>query len=189
MSVSLQKGQKVSLTKDAPDLTEINVGLGWDVNRRGSGQFDLDAAAISLRNGRFVSDDDLCYFRHRNKKTSAIYHNGDNLTGVGDGDDEVISVKLDKVDPDVDAIIFVVNIYSAKTRKQNFGMVENAFIRLVNARTKQELYRYDLSAGSVDDAVALTFARVYRHNGEWKFAAIGEGLKVCEIGQIASAYR
>lgn len=189
MSISLQKGQKVSLSKDAPNLTDVMVGLGWDVNRRGGSAFDLDAAAIVLRNGKFVRDKDLCYFGNKHHRNDPVYHHGDNLTGAGEGDDEVISVKLNQLDADIDKIVFVVNIYSAESRGQNFGMVQNAFIRLADERTGQEFLRYNISDGVVGDCPALIFAEMYKHNGEWKFNAIGNGIKESRIQTIAERYR
>ena len=151
MSVNLQKGQKVSLTKEAPQAHRILVGLGWDAKKKGlfggGSDFDLDASCFALRNGRLTSKKDICYFGNRNVMKKAIYHHGDNLTGAGDGDDEQITVDLDKLDSDVDKIVFVVNIYMAKMRRQSFGDVKNAFIRLVDEKTDTELFRYNLSDG------------------------------------------
>ena len=181
--ISLQKGQKVSLSKEAPGLSKIIVGLGWDVmKKRGlfgfgssSGQdCDLDASVICCRNGFFSSKDDLVYFGNKHHSSGAIKHCGDNLTGEGDGDDEQIIVELDKVPADIDKIIVVVNIYSAHSRKQDFGMVENAYIRLVNNITGQEICRCDLSE-DYGTNTALVMGELYRHNGDWKFKAIEAG--------------
>lgn len=192
MSVNLQKGQKVSLTKEAPQAHRILVGLGWDAKKKGlfggGTDFDLDASCFALRNGRLTSKKDICYFGNRNVMKKAIYHHGDNLTGAGDGDDEQITVDLDKLDSDVDKIVFVVNIYMAKMRRQSFGDVKNAFIRLVDENTGAELFRYNLSDGSVDKVAGLIFAELYKYNGEWKFNAIGEGTKEASVEKLASLY-
>lgn len=192
MSVNLQKGQKVSLTKEAPQAHRILVGLGWDAKKKGffdgGSDFDLDASCFALRNGRLTSKKDICYFGNKNVMKNAIYHHGDNLTGDGDGDDEQITVDLDKLDSDVDKIVFVVNIYMAKKRRQSFGDVKNAFIRLVDENTGAELFRYNLSDGSVDKVAGLIFAEIYKHNGEWKFNAIGEGTKEASVEKLASLY-
>lgn len=192
MSVNLQKGQKVSLTKEAPQAHRILVGLGWDAKKKGffgGAQFDLDASCFALRNGRLVSKKDICYFENKDVMKKAIHHHGDNLTGAGDGDDEQITVDLDKLDSDVDKIIFVVNIYMAKMRRQSFGDVKNAFIRLVDENTGNELFKYNLSDGSVDNVAGLIFAELYKYNGEWKFNAIGEGTKEDSVEKLASLYR
>lgn len=192
MSVNLQKGQKVSLTKEAPQAHRILVGLGWDAKKKGffggGSDFDLDASCFALRNGRLTSKKDICYFGNKNVMKNAIYHHGDNLTGDGDGDDEQITVDLDKLDSDVDKIVFVVNIYMAKMRRQSFGDVKNAFIRLVDENTGAELFRYNLSDGSVDKVAGLIFAEIYKHNDEWKFNAIGEGTKEASVEKLASLY-
>lgn len=192
MSVNLQKGQKVSLTKEAPQAHRILVGLGWDAKKNGlfegGSDFDLDASCFALRGGRLTSKKDICYFGNRDVMKKAIHHHGDNLTGAGDGDDEQITVDLDKLDSDVDKIVFVVNIYMAKMRRQSFGDVKNAFIRLVDENTGAELFRYNLSDGSVDKVAGLIFAELYKHNDEWKFNAIGEGTKEASVEKLASLY-
>ena len=193
MSVSLSKGGKVSLAKAASDagvasLTKVVVGLGWDVNRYDGGdKFDLDASAFMLgANGKVRSDADFIFYG--NKNGQGVTHTGDNTTGEGDGDDEQITVDLDKLDSDVDKIVFVVNIYMAKMRRQSFGDVKNAFIRLVDENTGAELFRYNLSDGSVDKVAGLIFAELYKHNDEWKFNAIGEGTKESSVEKLASLY-
>lgn len=192
MSVNLQKGQKVSLTKEAPQAHRILVGLGWDAKKKGffggDADFDLDASCFALRNGRLMSKKDICYFGNRDVMKKAIHHHGDNLTGAGDGDDEQITVDLDKLDADVDKVVFVVNIYMAKMRRQSFGDVKNAFIRLVDENTGAELFRYNLSDGSVDKVAGLIFAELYKYNDEWKFNAIGEGTKEASVEKLASLY-
>ena len=192
MSVSLQKGQKVSLTKEAPQVHKVLVGLGWDAKKKlglfGGDDFDIDASCFVLRNGHLASKKDICYFGNRGSKSKAVYHHGDNLTGAGDGDDEQISVDLDKLDSDVDKIVFVVNIYGSKLKRQSFGDVKNAFIRLVDESNGTEIFRYNLSDGSVDKVAGLIFAELYKHNGEWEFNAIGEGTKEASVESLAKLY-
>ena len=192
MSVNLQKGQKVSLTKEAPQAHRILVGLGWDARKRGlfggGSDFDLDASCFALRDGRLTSKKDICFFGNKEVMGRAIYHHGDNLTGEGEGDDEQITVNLDQLDANVDKIVFVVNIYMAKLRRQSFGDVKNAFIRLVDENTGAELFRYNLSDGSVDKVAGLIFAELYKYNGEWKFNAIGEGTKESSVEALARLY-
>lgn len=192
MSVNLQKGQKVSLTKEAPQAHRILVGLGWDAKKKGffggGSDFDLDASCFALRDGRLTSKKDICYFGNIDVMKKAIHHHGDNLTGAGDGDDEQITVDLDKLDSDVDKVVFVVNIYMAKMKGQSFGDVKNAFIRLVDENTGVELFRYNLSDGSVDKVAGLIFAELYKYNDEWKFNAIGEGTEEASVEKLASLY-
>ncbi|MBQ1516674.1 MAG: TerD family protein [Clostridia bacterium] len=180
MAVSLSKGSKISLAKVAADagisggLTKIMVGLGWDVNRYdGGAEFDLDAAAFMLgANGKVRSSDDFIFYNQ--KVGPGVEHMGDNRTGEGEGDDEVINVDLNAIPADVAKVSFTVTIDQAEARKQNFGMVENSYIRVVDAASGTELVRYDLGEDfSVETAVVV--ADLYRHNGEWKFNAIGMG--------------
>ncbi|MBR1420435.1 MAG: TerD family protein [Selenomonadaceae bacterium] len=176
MAVSLKKGQKVDLTKGNPSLKHLLIGLGWDVNKYDGGKdFDLDAAAFLLgANGKVPSDDYFVFFN--NKKNSGVEHMGDNLTGAGDGDDEEIKVNLDQVPANVDRIEFTVTIYEATERKQNFGQVSNAFIRVVDSDKNEELIRYDLGEDfSIETAVVV--GAIYRQAGEWKFQAIGSGFE------------
>ena len=178
MAVSLKKGQKVDLTKTNPGLKEVLVGLGWDINRYDGGKdFDLDASAFLLgANGKVASDDDFVFYGNLKHKSGGVEHLGDNLTGAGEGDDEQIKIFLDKVPADVQKIDFTVTIYEADERKQSFGQVENAFIRVVNAATNEELIRYDLGEDfSIETAVVV--GELYRHGGEWKFNAIGSGFE------------
>ena len=179
MAVSLSKGGKVSLAKVAADagissLTKIMVGLGWDVNRYdGGAQFDLDAAAFLLAGtGKVRSSDDFIFYNQ--KVGPGVEHMGDNRTGEGEGDDEVINVDLNAIPADIERVSFTVTIDQAEQRNQNFGMVENSYIRVVDAASGTELIRYDLGEDfSVETAVVV--ADLYRHNGEWKFNAIGSG--------------
>ncbi len=176
MPISLKKGQKVSLTKDAPGLTKVVVGLGWDVNAYDTGgDFDLDAAEFLLGDsGRVISSDDFVFYGNLKHTSGAVEHLGDNLTGAGDGDDEQIKVDLTKVPNPVARIAFTATIYEAEERRQNFGMVSNAFIRIYNEASGEELLRYDLGEDfSIETAVV--FGELYKNNGEWKFNAIGSG--------------
>ena len=176
MAVSLQKGQKVDLTKGNPNLSKIVVGLGWDVNKYSGGyDFDLDAAAFLLgANGKVTSDADFVFYNNLKHASGSVMHLGDNLTGSGEGDDEQIKVDLTKVPANIDKIDFTVTIYDADVRQQNFGQVSNAFIHIVDEVTNQELIRYDLGEDfSIETAVVV--GELYRKNGEWKFNAIGSG--------------
>lgn len=178
MAVSLSKGQKVDLTKGNPGLSKIIVGLGWDTNKYdGGADFDLDAAAFLLAaNGKVASDSDFVFYGNLKHSYGGVEHMGDNLTGEGDGDDEQIKVNLAAVPASVDKIGFTVTIYEAESRKQNFGQVSNAYIRIVDETSNAELIRYDLGEDfSVETAVVV--GELYRNNGEWKFNAIGSGFQ------------
>ena len=176
MAISLQKGQKVDLTKGNPSLTKIMVGLGWDVNAFDTGgDFDLDTAAFLLTDaGKVSSSDDFVFYGNLSHKSGSVTHMGDNLTGAGDGDDEQIKIDLSLVPPTVTRIAFTCTIYEAEKRHQNFGQVSNAFIRIYNEENGEELLRYDLGEDfSIETAVV--FGEVYRNGEEWKFNAIGSG--------------
>ena len=176
MAVSLAKGQKVDLTKTNPGLKEVLIGLGWDTNRYDGGHdFDLDAAAFLLGgNGKVTSDADFVFYNNLKHSSGSVEHLGDNLTGEGDGDDEEIKIDLSKVPAEIEKIDFTVTIHEAEERKQNFGQVENAFIRIVDATNNNELIRYDLGEDfSIETAVVV--GELYRNNGEWKFQAVGSG--------------
>lgn len=195
MSVKLQKGQKVSLSKENAGLSRIFVGLGWDEVKKSRGFFgsraqdiDCDAFALLLQNGRLMAKEDIVYFGKLTHYTGSVQHMGDNLTGAGDGDDEQIMIDLNAVPAQYDRIVLAVNIYQAFARKQHFGMIENAFIRLVDARNNKEICIYNLTE-NYSGATAMLFGEVYRHNGEWKFNAIGQGTTDGDIGQFASRYR
>lgn len=188
MAISLQKGQKVNLTKsDGRKLTRIMVGLGWDAVEQEGGffkklfsgkkNFDCDASVFICKNGRIASVDDIVYFGNLEHKTGAVKHMGDNLTGEGEGDDEEIYVDLNKLPADYDKLVFVVNIYKAIDRKQSFGMIKNAFIRIVDEESGEELCRYNLSGGDYDGMLAMVVGEVYRRGSDWKFNAIGNGTK------------
>ena len=176
MAINLKKGQKVDLTKTNPGLTKIMVGLGWDTNKYdGGADFDLDASAFLLgENGRANSEADFVFYGNQKHASESVIHCGDNKTGEGEGDDEQILVDLSKVPAEISKIAFTVTIYDYETRKQNFGQVSNAFIRIVNTANNEELIRYDLSEDfSIETAVVV--AELYRNNGEWKFSAVGSG--------------
>ena len=178
MAVNLSKGQKVDLTKGNPGLSKIIVGLGWDTNKYdGGADFDLDAAAFLLAaNGKVASDSDFVFYGNLKHSSGGVEHMGDNLTGEGDGDDEQIKVNLASVPASVEKIGFTVTIYEAESRKQNFGQVSNAYIRIVDETSNAELIRYDLGEDfSVETAVVV--GELYRNNGEWKFNAIGSGFQ------------
>ena len=178
MAVSLKKGQKVDLTKGNPGLHSITVGLGWDVNRYDSGyDFDLDASAFMLgANGRVTGDADFIFYGNPKHPSGAVVHGGDNRTGAGEGDDETIAVDLRLIPAGIERIDFTVTIDQANERRQNFGQVSNAFVRIVDNATGQELVRYDLEEDfSIETAVVV--GELYRHNGEWKFNAIGSGFQ------------
>ncbi|MBQ2803053.1 MAG: TerD family protein [Lachnospiraceae bacterium] len=178
MPINLSKGQKVDLTKGNPGLKSIMVGLGWDVNAFDSGaDFDLDAAAFMLgANGKCPTDQEFIFYGNLEHNTGAVKHMGDNLTGAGDGDDEQVFVDLTKIPANVEKIAFTVTIYDAESRRQNFGQVSNSFIRIVDDATGTELIRYDLGEDfSIETAVVV--GELYRHNGEWKFNAIGSGFQ------------
>ena len=178
MPVSLQKGQKVSLTKGNPGLKKVVVGLGWDVNAFDTGgAFDLDAAAFMLAdNGRTTGSQDFVFYGNLAHPSESVKHMGDNLTGEGEGDDEQIQIDLSKVPANIERIAFTVTIYEAEARRQNFGQVSNSFIRLVDETTGKEMIRYDLGEDfSIETAVVV--GELYRHNGEWKFNAIGSGFQ------------
>lgn len=176
MSTILQKGQRISLEKVAPGLEAVFVGLGWDVNASDTGQdFDLDASVFVLgSNDKIVADEYFVFYNNLKTPEGAIEHMGDNRTGAGEGDDEVIIVNLKKVPTQVEKIVFTVTIYEAQQRQQSFGQVQNPFVRLVDVKTKQEILRYDL-AEDYSVETAMIMAELYRRNGEWRFNAVGSG--------------
>jgi tellurium resistance protein TerD len=177
MGVSLSKGGNVSLTKAAPGLKAVAVGLGWDVRSTTGTDFDLDASALGLAdNHKIVSDEYFVFFNNATSPEGAIAHQGDNLTGEGEGDDEVINVDLSTLAPTVDSIVFPVSIYEGDARGQSFGQVRNAFIRVVDQSNGTELARYDLSEDASTET-AMVFGELYRSSGEWKFRAVGQGYK------------
>ncbi|NDK90771.1 TerD family protein [Gordonia desulfuricans] len=175
MGVSLSKGGNVSLTKEAPGLTAVSVGLGWDVRTTTGTDFDLDASAIALGTTKKVlSDQHFVFFNNLRSPDGAIEHTGDNLTGEGEGDDEVINIDLAGTPPEIDSVVFPVSIYDADARSQSFGQVRNAYIRVVNRANGAEIARYDLSEDASTET-AMVFGEIYRNGAEWKFRAIGQG--------------
>ena len=206
MSISLQKGQRISLSKESPGLSKIMCGLGWDVaekkSKSGGGLFsaltgggggqdsDLDATVLCLDDkNKLASKKDIVYFGNLKHPSGAIIHQGDNLTGEGEGDDEVILVDLAKIPAQISKLVFVVTIYQAVKRKQDFGQVENAFVRLVNQGNNKELARYNLSGNDYTQMTAMTLAEVYRHQGDWKMAAVGNGFQVEGLQDIVKKYQ
>lgn len=195
MSISLKKGQKVSLSKDNAGLSKVIIGLGWDEIQRSKGGFfapkpqpiDCDASALLLQSGRLADTSDIIYFGNLKHSSGTVQHMGDNLTGVGDGDDEQIVVDLAKIPEKYDKIVVVVNIYQAKQRKQHFGLIQNAFIRLVDGKTNNEILKYNLTE-DYSGTEAMIFGEVYRHDGEWKFNAIGQGTNDSGISELAKRY-
>ena len=201
MGVNLQKGQKVNLKKsDGQALSRIRIGLGWDpVEQKKGGLFgsifgssapdiDCDASVIVCKGGRLSGKKDVVYFGNLKHPSGAIVHTGDNLTGEGEGDDEQILVDLTAVPADYDKLVFVVNIYDCESRKQDFGMIANAFIRICDERTGEEFCRYNLSE-SYAGMTAMIFGEIYRYNGEWKFNAIGQGTKDKGLNELARRYQ
>jgi tellurium resistance protein TerD len=175
VGVTLTKGGNVSLSKEAPGLTNVIVALGWDVRTTTGADYDLDASAILLNEaGRVISDQHFVFFNNLTSPDGTVEHTGDNLTGEGEGDDEVIKVNLAGMSPDVDKIVFPVSIYDADARRQSFGQVNNAYIRVVNEADNRELTRFDLSEDASTET-ALVFGELYRRGGEWKFRAVGQG--------------
>lgn len=176
MPINLTKGQRISLTKDNPALTKIMVGLGWDTNKySGSADFDLDASVFMLgANSKTTCDQDFIFYGNLEHPSKSVKHMGDNRTGEGDGDDEQIMIDLSKIPSNIEHIAFTVTIYEADSRRQNFGQVSNAFIRIVDTVTDTEILRYDLGEDfSIE--TALVVGEVYKHGEEWKFNAIGSG--------------
>ena len=175
MAISLQKGGNVSLEKASPGIQKIMVGLGWDERGTDGVDFDLDASAFLVNStGKVRGDFDFIFFNQMKSQCGSIEHTGDNLSGVGDGDDEMLLVNLATIPAEIEKVVFPVTIHEAAKRNQNFGQVSNAFIRITNDETKEEIVRYDLTEDfSVE--TALIFGEMYRHNNEWKFRAVGQG--------------
>jgi tellurium resistance protein TerD len=177
MSISIAKGGNVSLSKEAPGLTKILIGLGWDARATDGADFDLDASAFLLaESGKVRSDSDFIFYNQLKSSDGSVEHTGDNLTGEGEGDDESIKVDLSRVPEAIQKIAVAVTIHDAENRRQNFGMVENAFIRVVNDSDNKEIARYDLSE-DYSTETALIFGEIYRHGAEWKFRAVGQGFQ------------
>ena len=187
MSVSLSKGGNVSLSKEEPNLSRILIGLGWDTRTTDGTDFDLDASAFLLAGGDKVrGDSDFIFYNNLRSSDGSVEHTGDNRTGEGDGDDEALKVELGKVPADIGKVAITVTIHDGEARRQSFGMVTNAFIRVVNDVTGREIARYDLTEDASTET-AMIFGEVYRHNGEWKFRAVGQGYKG-GLGPLARNY-
>jgi len=187
MAVSLSKGGNVSLSKEAPGLTAIDVGLGWDARVTDGSAFDLDASAFLLNEaGKVRKDADFIFYNNKLSEDGSVAHQGDNVTGTGEGDDEVVSIDLAKVPADVQKVAFSVTIHDAEARRQNFGQISNAYIRVLNKADGKEIARYDLSE-DYSTETAMIFGELYRHNSEWKFKAIGQGF-AGGLGPLARNY-
>ena len=175
MGISLSKGGNISLSKTDPTLKNIIVGLGWDARPTDGADFDLDASAFMVKeDGKVRSDSDFIFYNQTKSTCGSVEHTGDNRTGQGDGDDESINVILDKVPVDIQRIIFTVTIHEADSRKQNFGQVSKAYVRIINKDSNNEVARYDLSEDASIET-AMIFGEIYKHAGEWKFRAVGQG--------------
>lgn len=187
MAISLSKGGNVSLGKEAPGLKKAMLGLGWDARATDGQDFDLDASVFLLgAGGKVRNDHDFIFYNNPKSPDGSVEHMGDNRTGAGEGDDEVIKVNLATVPPDVDKIAIAVTIHEADTRRQNFGMVSNAFVRLVNEEDNKEVVRYDLGE-DFSTETAVIFGELYRHSGDWKFRAVGQGF-AGGLGPLAKNY-
>lgn len=185
MSVSLNKGGNVSLSKAVPGLSKIQVGLGWDVRATDGAAFDLDASCFLLTEaGKVRSDGDFIFYNNLKSPDGSVEHTGDNLTGDGDGDDEAVLVELGQVPAEIHKIAVAVTIHDGEARRQNFGAVSNAFVRIVDTATGTEITRYDLTEDSSTET-AMIFGEVYRNAGEWKFRAVGQGF----VGGLAPMAR
>ena len=198
MSVSLKKGQKVNLSKDNSNLTKVTIGLGWDevkqsklpkwLGGKKKEEFDVDAIAFLLdKDGKIADTDDRVFYNHLRHESKCVEHKGDNLTGKGEGDSEQILVNLSKLPEKYDKIVFLASIYKATEREQHFGMIKNAYIRLVDSNTNKELYIYNLSE-NYQGMTSMVFGELYRRNGEWKFNAIGQPMEVWSIDQLSEKY-
>ena len=187
MAISLQKGGNVNLSKEAPGLSKMVVGLGWDTRATDGAGFDLDGAVFLVNAaGKVRSDADFVFYNNLKSTDGSVVHSGDNTTGAGDGDDESVTIDLSKVPADIERVIVAVTIHDAEARRQNFGMVSKAFVRCVNASGDSEIARYDLSEDGSTEA-AMIFGEVYRAGADWKFKAIGQGFKG-GLGPLAKSY-
>ena len=201
MAISLQKGQKISLTKENEGLSQLLIGLGWDEKKTprsggflkgllsgGGESVDCDASAVLCKGGKFTHKDDVTYFGNLKHKTGAVQHMGDNLTGAGEGDDEQLVVDLQAIPADMDKLYFVVNIYQCVQRKQHFGLIQNAFIRIVDRKNGAEICRYNLT-DDYNGKTAVIFGEVYRNGSEWKFNAIGEGTTDTGLNDLLGRFK
>ncbi|MGK5027710.1 TerD family protein [Janthinobacterium sp. RB2R34] len=187
MAISLLKGGNVNLSKEAPNLKKIIIGLGWDPRSTDGATFDLDGSAFLLKNdGKVRGDSDFIFYNNLKSTDGSVVHTGDNQTGEGDGDDERLEIDLTRVPADIERISITVTIHDADARRQNFGMVSKAFIRCLNAEGEREIARYDLSEDSSTET-AMIFGEIYRYNGEWKFKAIGQGFNG-GLGPLARSF-
>jgi tellurium resistance protein TerD len=187
MALSLQKGGNVSLSKVEADLKKLLIGLGWDARSTDGQPFDLDASLFMLaENGSVRSDADFIFYNQAKSSDGSVEHTGDNLTGEGDGDDESIKVNLPNLPANVQKLVVAVTIHDADARRQNFGQVQSAYIRIVNDDNQRELARYDLSEDASTET-AMIFGEIYRHNGEWKFRAVGQGFNG-GLGPLARSF-
>ncbi|UOA08717.1 TerD family protein [Methylobacter sp. S3L5C] len=187
MAISLSKGGNVNLSKEAPGLNKIVVGLGWDARATDGAAFDLDASAFLVKlDGKVRSDSDFCFYNNKVVGDGAVQHTGDNTTGAGDGDDETVKVELSKIPADLDKVVFAVTIHDADARKQNFGQVNHAFIRIINEDGGQEIARYDLSEDASIET-AMIFGEIYRVGTDWKFKAVGQGF-AGGLGPLAASF-
>ncbi|MEL7734393.1 TerD family protein [Bacillus velezensis] len=197
MAISLQKGQRIDLTKGKAGLSKLLVGLGWDpvssggflgkLFGGGGANIDCDASVLMLENDKMTDSKNVIYFGNLKSRCGGVVHTGDNLTGEGDGDDEQILIDLAKVPAQINKLVFVVNIYDCVRRKQDFGMIQNAFIRVVDQANREELVTYNLR-DNYSGRTSLIAAEIYRQDGEWKFAAVGEGTNDTKIGDIVNRY-
>ncbi len=175
MAISLTKGGNINLSKEDPNLSKVLIGLGWDARSTDGAPFDLDASLFMVKaDGKVPSDAYFIFYNQMRSPEGAVEHTGDNRTGAGEGDDEQILVTLSKVPPEIQRLVIAVTIYDAEARRQNFGQVSNAFVRLVNRDTEQEIVRFDLSE-DYSTETAMIFGEIYRHGGDWKFRAVGQG--------------
>ncbi len=197
MGINLQKGQKISLKKEAPKLEQLMCGLGWDVAKKKGGflgslfttDFDLDASVLCLnQDGKIKSNSEIVFFGNLRHYSDAINHLGDNLTGAGEGDDEEILVKLPLIPNNIHKLVFVVNIYNALERNQDFSQVDNAFVRLVNLSNNQEIARYTLSGIGYEGKTGMVMAQIDRVGDDWEMTAKGEGFKVKSLGDVMKFY-
>ncbi len=187
MAVSLVKGSNVSLKKVDPGIKKALIGLGWDARATDGAAFDLDASIFMLgSNEKVRSDADFIFYNNKTSADGSVVHGGDNLTGAGEGDDEQVYIELTNVPADVQKVIFAATIYEADTRRQNFGMVSNAFIRVVNQETELEIVRFDLSEDASIET-AMVFGELYRRRGDWKFRAVEQGYQG-GLGPLARSY-
>lgn len=187
MSVSLSKGGNVSLSKEAPGIELLHVGLGWDVRASDGVEFDLDASCFMVNAaGKVRTDADFIFYNQLKSACGAVEHTGDNRTGEGDGDDEIMKVVLSKLPADIQKLVFTVTIHEAAQRQQNFGMVTSAFIRIVDLKTNKEIARFDLSEDASTNT-SMVFGEVYKHNDEWKFKAVAQGFND-GLGALAKQY-